>query len=104
MALHLQTTVFGQLVRLVSCGRCFQYPDERDSALWKGAVQVTGSAPARAKAEGQNHTALAVGPQNPAHETVHDGENVLIVGWYGPDDPEVRVPPFLAWYIRSLQL
>ncbi|KAK6852223.1 major facilitator superfamily domain-containing protein [Apiospora arundinis] len=86
MALHLQTTIFGQLVRLISHGRRFQYPDERDPALWKGAVQENGSA--RAKSEERNDARLTVGSHDPDFKTNGYENGVLIIGWYGPDDPE----------------
>lgn len=31
--------MFGRLVRLLSSGEAFQYPDEIDPSLWKKAVQ-----------------------------------------------------------------
>ncbi|KAK8117412.1 uncharacterized protein PG998_005693 [Apiospora kogelbergensis] len=87
MTLHLHTTAFGQLVRLVSRRRIFQYPDERNPALWKDAVQETGPALVDAT-EGQSHDAAALGSHGPGSKTAHDEHKVLIVGWYGPDDPE----------------
>ncbi|KAK8848421.1 MFS general substrate transporter [Apiospora arundinis] len=86
MALHLQTTIFGQLVRLISRGRRFQYPDERNPALWKGAVEENGSA--CAKSEERNDARLAVGSHDPDFKTNGCENGVLIIGWYGPDDPE----------------
>ncbi|KAK7937278.1 uncharacterized protein PG986_014146 [Apiospora aurea] len=79
MAFHFQSTIFGQLVRLVSRGRLFQYPDENNPSLWKGAAQKDDAAPVHAKTEGRlESTSHAV-----------DGHgSILIVGWYGPDDPE----------------
>ncbi|KAK8022747.1 MFS general substrate transporter [Apiospora rasikravindrae] len=79
MAFHLQTTIFGQLVRLVSRGRLFQYPDERDPSLWKDAVQKDDTAPAHAQTE--------VRQRSTPHALDEQG-NLLIVSWYGPDDPE----------------
>ncbi|KAG6354495.1 hypothetical protein INS49_004512 [Diaporthe citri] len=41
MKLHMQSTIFGQLVRWVSRNGTFKYPDEIDLSLWKSAVQQT---------------------------------------------------------------
>ncbi|KAK8075988.1 MFS general substrate transporter [Apiospora phragmitis] len=89
MAFHLQSTIFGQLVRLVSRGKLFQYPDERDPSLWKGAVQRDDEAPGDKGNEGRSLATPAPSP-NYQGSTPHplSGHNVLVVGWYGPKDPE----------------
>lgn len=93
MAFHLQTTIFGQLVRSVSRGRFFQYPDERDPSLWKGAVQKNDANASEKPSDTRNQTAPVLDCQGSTSYTL-DEHSVLIVGWYGPDDPEVRIAPF----------
>ncbi|KAK8057134.1 MFS general substrate transporter [Apiospora saccharicola] len=87
MALHLQTTIFGQLVRTVSRGRFFQYPDERDPSLWKGAVQKNDATAPEKPSDTRSQAAPALDYQGPT-SNILDERSVLIVGWYGPDDPE----------------
>ncbi|KAK8013206.1 benomyl/methotrexate resistance protein [Apiospora marii] len=95
MAFHLQTTIFGQFVRAVSRGRLFQYPDERDPSLWKGAVQKYDASASEKPSDTQTQAPPALDYQGAASHTV-DEHSVLIVSWYGPDDPEVRNPPLLS--------
>lgn len=107
MELHLQSTIFGQLVRWVSRNGMFKYPDEIDPSLWKSAVQQTtsqepqqshqaqepegsnghtsGSERGKQKAEAQNGDVEKNGQSTTPRD---DGPDVLVVGWYGPDDPE----------------
>lgn len=110
MKLHMQSTIFGQLVRWVSRNGKFKYPDEIDPSLWKNAVQQTPSQepqhlqpsqqteePERTnghidesengtqKGEALNGDVEKNGQSTPPKDGPHD---VLVVGWYGPDDPE----------------
>lgn len=89
MAFRFHTTTFGQLVRLLSRNKVFQYPDEIDPLLWKRLFRqdalehMDGSG----REPSKNETTEDGIPQNTAF---HDGEQeVLLVEWYGPDDPEV---------------
>lgn len=83
--------MFGQLVRGISGNRIFQYPDEIDPSQWKKAVLLDNiDAPSSTARE--NGSALKEArSQHPAstNHTGSDEKNVLIVGWYGSDDPEV---------------
>lgn len=38
MQLHIQSTIFGQFVRLATGNKTLQYPDEIDPSLWNKAV------------------------------------------------------------------
>lgn len=107
MKLHMQSTIFGQFARWVSRNGMFKYPDEIDPSLWKSAVQQI---PSRKLQQPQQ-------PQEPERTNGHiegskigtqkgdvlnadvekneqsvpprdSPEDVLVVGWYGPDDPE----------------
>ena len=77
MASRYQTAVFGQLVRWMSRGKAFRYPDEIDASLWEKAATPDAS---RASSDEE------------AQDGSPGGSDVLVVGWYGPGDPEVRAP------------
>jgi DHA1 family multidrug resistance protein-like MFS transporter len=79
MELHLESTIFGQLVRLLSRGKLLRYPDEIDPSLWEKAV--SRDSPDNSNGEREKEE--------------DDGRSVLLVGWYGPDDPEVSLRPSL---------
>lgn len=103
----MQSTIFGQLLRWISRKGIYKYPDEIDPSLWKSAVHEVASQ------EFQQSQQL----QEPEHTNGHTDESetgiqkdgtgnrdaeknaismpprdgsqhVLVVGWYGPDDPE----------------
>ncbi|KAI1858546.1 uncharacterized protein JN550_012593 [Neoarthrinium moseri] len=88
MALHLQSTVFGQLMRLLSSRRVFKYPDEIDLSLWEKAVQQDDTYPE--PSGNASNTLQGTGAANGARlSPISQGNHGnLIVGWYGPDDPE----------------
>jgi MFS transporter, DHA1 family, multidrug resistance protein len=96
MAPHFQSTIFGQLIRLLSGSRFFKYYDEINPSLWKKAVQQQGTpAPTIVESE-QEDMEMRVVPSETSlsSQTLHpsgheDGRDILVVGWYGPDDPEV---------------
>lgn len=107
MALHLQSTIFGQVVRMVSRNGKFKYPDETDPSLWKTTYQQEHSQELNPSQQscGRRHTD---GPMDgsgvkknscgtPREDIETNGQSisptsnpsdVLVVGWYGPDDPE----------------
>ncbi|KAJ5609894.1 MFS general substrate transporter [Penicillium herquei] len=91
MSFHMHTTMFGQIVRLLSKGKAFQYPDEIDLSLWELAVQ--GDVPERLPSNGssdeeKNEHDVNTSPQKKILDDRNGDQNVLLVGWYGPDDPE----------------
>jgi len=103
MAWHLQGTIFGQVMRFASGNRYFPYPDEIDPLLWKKAtVQDTSDVtPEQIPAElGELEKEVDTEAQSDSsqkqehrYNTEKAGkDNFLIVGWYGPEDPEVRAP------------
>jgi DHA1 family multidrug resistance protein-like MFS transporter len=89
MTFQFHTTIFGQLVRLLSGGKRFRYPDEVDPFLWKKAVrqdtlQHTNASPKESANDIQD------GQVPPKGGLVRkDDQHILLVDWYGPDDPEV---------------
>ncbi|TVY91629.1 Caffeine resistance protein [Lachnellula willkommii] len=99
MAWHLQGTIFGQAMRLVSGNKFFRYPDEIDPSLWKKAIQndtpdetpEQSGVVAADSEKGMDREAQSSSSQN--QELQDDTEkvskkDVLLVGWYGPHDPE----------------
>lgn len=111
MQLHLQSTMFGQLVRLVSRNGMFKYPDEVDSSLWKVAVQRRPSQELQQSRQSQEPERMS-GQIDGSGKRMQEGEalnedteksaqstlpidgpdDVLVVGWCGPDDPEASDP------------
>lgn len=107
MKLQIQSTIFGQLVRWVTRNGMFKYEDEIDPSLWKSAVQQTpsqesqrsqqsqepertnghidGSESGTQEGEALNEDLEKNGQPIPSRDGPYD---VLVVGWYGPDDPE----------------
>lgn len=103
----MQSTIFGQLVRWVSRNGMLKYPDEIDPSLWKSAVQrtppqqpqhsqqaqepertnghISGSESGMQKGEALNGDVEKNGESTPQRD---DHSDILVVGWYGPDDPE----------------
>ncbi|KAM0523086.1 hypothetical protein ACHAPE_001578, partial [Trichoderma viride] len=88
MAFQFHTTTFGQLVRLLSGNKVFQYPDEIDPFLWKrflhqdASEHMNGPGQSPSKNEATEDGVLE-------NNILHDGEQeILLVEWYGPDDPE----------------
>lgn len=102
MKLHIQSTIFGQLVRYVTANKVFQYPDEINPLLWKAATHESCSQHARqfsqdhangADNEPKNNGDDA-GTRGQQIDSGEDGPDTLVVCWYGPDDEEVRIHPF----------
>ena len=107
MKLHLQSTIFGQLVRMVSRNRKLRYPDEIDPSLWKVALQRDPSQEPhqsqqsceRQHPDGQTDESekgmKTYGAQSGDIERsgqlispTANPSDVVVVGWYGPDDSE----------------
>lgn len=80
----LRATTFGEIVRCLSGNRLLQYPDEIDPSLWRKSIrrdeaeQTNGSSNTFEKGEEQDMA---------AHQGVQS--EIILVDWYGPDDPEV---------------
>lgn len=107
MELHMQSTIFGQIVRWVSRNGKFKYPDEIDPSLSKIVVQPT---PSQGPQQSQHSQELerTDGHIDGSEKEMQEGNvlngdvekneqsmpprngppDVLLVGWYGPDDPE----------------
>ncbi|PTB42498.1 hypothetical protein M441DRAFT_137562 [Trichoderma asperellum CBS 433.97] len=88
MSFQFHTTTFGQLVRLLSGNRVLRYPDEIDPVLWKRFLRqdtlehtnVSGREPSK------DEVAEDGIPQNTVLRD--DDQEILLVEWYGQDDPE----------------
>ncbi|KAK8068657.1 MFS general substrate transporter [Apiospora saccharicola] len=92
-SLHLQSTMFGQLMRLASGNRLFKYPDEIDPSLWKQAVQPNESVQSDQSREPSTPSNKEDLPDHVSPNEHPDGSgDVVLVDWYGPDDPEARLP------------
>ena len=102
MQSHLQSTIFGQLMRFLSGGKVFQYPDEIDPSIWERAVKTEtredNTVDEQSAKEAQGCTAIGeqIGGDG--------GQRILLVGWYGPNDPEVRTPVVSLMLLLSTSL
>lgn len=80
MTTQLRDTQCGHLIRFLSGYKFLHYPDEIDHSLWKQSLQ---------------HDTSREAPGIDSHDSRtkaddKDGKDILLVDWYGPDDPEVR--------------
>jgi MFS transporter, DHA1 family, multidrug resistance protein len=96
---HIQGTTSGQLVRLISGNKIFQYPDEVDPSLWKKAIQQETAQPSQQIVQHNSGPADKAGQYHLTQEQqtggAFGGSDVLVITWYGQDDPEVRSLPSL---------
>ena len=111
----LRDTIFSHILRLLTGGRVFKYPEEEDPSLWKKYVHVEKSgnmarhgqpqAPERERGEqtrsDSSDTAVSEGEGRTVNEVSghvvdkEKGKDVHVVDWYGPDDSEVSP---LSWW------
>lgn len=124
MELHMQSTIIGQMVRWVSRNGMLKYPDEIDPSLWESAVRRTPSQGSQQSPGQQSQE-----PERPnghigtSENGTQDGEalsgdvekdgqanpprdgpsDVLVVGWYGPDDPETSAHCSASGYLYDTQ-
>lgn len=107
----MQSTIFGQIVRWVARNGIFKYPDEIDPYLWKSAIQRRPSQElqqSRQSREPERISGHIDGPERKMQKAEalnedvekmeqstmprYGPQDVLVVGWYGPDDPEASDP------------
>jgi MFS transporter, DHA1 family, multidrug resistance protein len=82
--IFLRTTAFGEIVRFLSGNRLLPYPDEIDPNIWRKSIRRNEAK----QANGLSNTfEEGKGQDAAAHDGVQNG--ILLVDWYGPDDPEV---------------
>ena len=111
---HVRDTVFGHAVRLLSRNQLLQFPDEVDPTLWKQCIhrEPIGT-PSTSEGQDNSAEAGATASTPPSHDVEKAAEDdheeasaerslqqnlnlghekpdgVILVDWYGPDDPEV---------------
>lgn len=83
MAVQLRETQFGGLLRLLSGKRLLQYPDELDPNLAITFQRNSIDPEIDLKASEQNEEPVK------GNEASQGRSEVYLVGWYGPNDPEV---------------
>lgn len=90
ISFFLRNTTFGELARLLSGKKIFPYPDEVDSSLLKKGTR-------RDDSEQSNGSVTKSEKEDEQDTTTHNGsdEEIFLVDWYGPDDPEVGASPAL---------
>ncbi|EHK17764.1 uncharacterized protein TRIVIDRAFT_43018 [Trichoderma virens Gv29-8] len=89
MAFQFHTTTFGQLVRFISGNKLFKYPDEVDPSLWKRFRRQDASEHADRSCRGPIKNEANENGVLPNTVVIHNGDKeILLVEWYGPDDPE----------------
>ena len=113
----LRDSFFGQIVRLVTRGKVFQYPEEKDPSIWEkyinaeksgnmahhGSVEPEAEREKETDGNNDNSSAASSSTQVDAGATINQpsgkpvdpekGRDLHMVDWYGPDDSEV------TWYI-----
>jgi len=112
----VRDSIFGQLVRLITRNKVFQYPEERDPSLWQKYVNAEKSGnmasygqpepPQDDEKEEDNESqtrrqssrsssSTQVGENECVNEASgktidpEKGQDSYVVDWYGPDDEEV---------------
>jgi DHA1 family multidrug resistance protein-like MFS transporter len=113
----IRDTIFSHILRLLTGGRVFKYPEEEDPSLWKKYVHAEKSAnmarhgqteapknddeqqSRRSQARSSSSdTAVSTGEERTVNEPSgrvvdkEKGKDIHVVDWYGPDDPEVSFP------------
>lgn len=100
MSTQFRDTQFGHLARFLSGDKWFPHPDEVDHTLWKAAIgsqayKLTESNQPNDIADvseaSKEEKVIQSVEQNEAtkEKNAKDKEDVLLVDWYGPNDPEV---------------
>lgn len=108
MSFRTQTTTFSRLVRAISRGTKLRYPDEIDPSVWKVAIgrHISEERSNHTQEASQNSSASTDGngaegvPDKELSTSEMEGtawkkekseseRGVVVVDWYGPDDPEV---------------
>ncbi|CEI61322.1 Caffeine resistance protein 5 [Fusarium venenatum] len=109
----IRDTIFSHILRFLTGGRVFKYPEEEDPLLWKKYVHAEKSAnmarhgqTEAPEADGEQQsrrsqtrssssdTAVSSGEAGTVNEPSgrivdkEKGKDVHVVDWYGPDDPE----------------
>lgn len=102
----IQDTMFGKVVRFATKGKYLQYSEERDPSLWKQyldrqvALQdTTRPSQAISDSEGlddehsQSLDAEKSLDGSDANPDLENGSDVLLITWFGPNDPDVCIRP-----------
>lgn len=115
MAALVQDSILGQLIRFVSRGRCFQYPEEKDPSLWQqyvnrdksGRMAYTGRIDAEEVPETVSDDRADSGSMTRVPSSTwsdngrrvqgmtgvtidpEKGRDTAVVDWWGDNDPEV---------------
>ena len=106
MTARFRDTAFGQMARLLSGDKLFRYPDEIDLSLWEKSFSRGSpltSSPQQEQADADCSTKESDmhdldSRHLSANPVVEDSQEVCLVDWYGPDDPEVSAP---KWFPRG---
>ena len=97
MTTQFRDTQFGHLVRFLSHRTLFRYPDEANPSLWKESVSHKGDTFAQPNGGGNSSVEkLRTQSDSPQDASlgcvVERGKDIVLVDWYGPEDPEVIAP------------
>lgn len=116
----IRDSPFGHIVRLVTRNKVFQYPEERDTEIWRKYVN-------KEKSGHMAHHGAPEPPQDEENETTHEmaqrnrhfsasssqtqvneasgvrvdpekGRDRHVIDWYGNEDPQVRYLPCTPYY------
>jgi hypothetical protein len=88
MSQLIHDSFFGRLLRYLSKGRLLPHEEAKHPELWERFITVpTKTASEKSSPERPGSDASTV--NNSDGELLEPGRDPNIVGWYGPDDPEV---------------
>ncbi|KAF4342725.1 Caffeine resistance 5 [Fusarium beomiforme] len=108
----LRDTIFSHILRLLTNGKVFKYPEEEDASLWKKYIYAEKSAnmarhgqtgdPENGNAAHDGRDSSSSTIVSPEGRIVDQEKvkDVYIVDWHGPDDPEICLLTF-SIYIGS---
>jgi hypothetical protein len=109
MSWRLHDTIFGQVVRFLTSNKYYRYPDEIDPTLWEKAVQKAPPAADNSTVSGEeskDKEAQDGAVETQSHKVASvktEKDDILLVGWYGADDPEVVVPdPSISFILLTV--
>lgn len=122
----IRDTIFSHILRLLTGGKVFKYPEEEDPSLWKKYVHAEKSANMARHGQTEapeddgerqsrrsqtrsssSDTAVSSGEGRTVNEPIgrivdkEKGKDVHVVDWYGPDDPEVSLLSILYYSVLT---
>ena len=116
MTTQIRDTQFGHVVRFLSRRRLLRYSDEIDASMYKSSIPSKLEQGADVQIQERDVQAIGrranaeeadkqQGDREDAHTspTCQSEKDVLLVNWYGPDDPEVCIANPVSTDVTHMQ-